>query len=402
MFYKNLIKILSYYVFIRYTLFIYFNETKITDCIIWKKFSNNYDFNIKFKNKIYYGTVNKVCNFSWRDVGYDVIPPFPPYLYYLNNKPICKYDGKLYFLNNDGNCNNKFGNYKVLLINKKIINCYNNLDYKNILKNNYKNFISEDEKKLFFSVTNYSMDNLFYELYNTKKSCLLKNILSKDRFVDSFYNIKGLHIFRIILADSIYHKSLLKKFNNNIPKIYKLWKKNGFLILDYEKEKYYLKEILQNISLNLELPQTMNFIKKSMIHQKKDHQYEYHMDTFHSIIKMWIYESDMKLKNGPLYFVKSSNNNDFTKLKYLFNVTKNNDLYIIREPSIRLKNKDIYKNSLYLPMLPLNNSQKTLIIADTSGFHCRGYAKEGTERNYWRPGWENNDGGLHRINFFIN
>ena len=44
---------------------------------------------------------------------------------------------------------------------------------------------------------------------------------------------------------------MLKKFNNNnIPKIYNLWKKNGFLILDYEKEKYYLKEILQNISLN--------------------------------------------------------------------------------------------------------------------------------------------------------
>lgn len=51
------------------------------------------------------------------------------------------------------------------------------------------------------------------------------------------------------------------------------------------------------------------------------------------------------------------------------------------------------------PVLPLNQFQRTLIIADTSGIHHRGYAAPGTVRQTYRVQSELN-GGLKRTNPF--
>lgn len=395
---------LFFYIYLaKYIKARYFNNKIVTDCIVW---DNNlitfHNFELKFKKSVYFGKVEEKCDYSWRHMGYDVIPPFPPYLYYLEGKPICRDNDKLYILEENGNCNGKYGDYDVLLIkNKSEDKCNDNSDYyMRNLKKKYKKYISEDKKKLFKQVTNYSMDNLFNELYFSD-TCFLKQVLSKDRFVKSNLNKKGLHIFRIILAEAIYHNIMYNKFNGYVPVVFKNWLEDGYLILDYDKEKYYLEEILKNITFN-KIPKNLPFVEKSIKHIKNDHQYIFHVDTFHSIVKMWIYDKDIKLENGPLNFIKGSNKNDFKKLKYLYKETYDNSYNVIKEPSVRLKNNNVYDPSLYLPILPLNNTEKTLIIADTSGFHCRGFAKEGTIRKYLRPNWDNNDGGLHRINFFIN
>jgi len=52
------------------------------------------------------------------------------------------------------------------------------------------------------------------------------------------------------------------------------------------------------------------------------------------------------------------------------------------------------------PVLPLQGTESTLIIADTSGLHCRGLAKSGTRRTALRPMGALNDGGVKRYNPF--
>ena len=52
-----------------------------------------------------------------------------------------------------------------------------------------------------------------------------------------------------------------------------------------------------------------------------------------------------------------------------------------------------------LPVLPLDDFERTLIIADTSGIHHRGYAKPGTIRRTIRV-QDDMQGGIRRVDPF--
>ena len=53
-----------------------------------------------------------------------------------------------------------------------------------------------------------------------------------------------------------------------------------------------------------------------------------------------------------------------------------------------------------VPVLPLPDVARTLIVADTSSLHCRGLAEAGSTRMALRPMGAENDGGVQRQNPF--
>jgi hypothetical protein len=133
------------------------------------------------------------------------------------------------------------------------------------------------------------------------------------------------------------------------------------------------------------------------------------MDTFSKIIKIWFFnKNDIKEDNGPLNFVKGSHRISYDKLRWLYSYGQGNNKNAINEPSFRLENIenntkiDKYINHIKTqkePIYPLNNTNLTIIIADTSAFHCRGKGKLGNIRKSWRIKG-NTDGGIKRRNPF--
>jgi len=83
----------------------------------------------------------------------------------------------------------------------------------------------------------------------------------------------------------------------------------------------------------------------------------------------------------------------------------------VREPSLRFNAAESPGDALAdelaalglppaEPVLPLPGVARTLVIADTSGLHCRGRAPAGTRRVAMRPMGAHNDGGAKRTDPF--
>ena len=340
-------------------------------------------------------------------------------------------------------------------------------------KNNVDHDNVGDSDKLKFSYKY----NLHFEM---------KKILTNERFFASYYNQFGLHLLRVILGYRILEKKQTLYGLKQHP-YYEQWNKKGFLMLDVndylliDNNSIIANDFLNilslgnhqfnlnNLDFNLDSDRNWNnendgnnnnnnnnngsdnrfdFVKRFVIHEKNDEQYRLHVDTFHQSIKIWIYESNITINDGPLLIVPNSNKLTFARLNWLFNRTKNNPNDVIEEPSIRLHsnyNNQSFsdfqtasttymydKNQLlhygfqgWIPVLPIetnsnNNSddtcnqvdyspddaymnritRKTLVIADTSSLHARGFADAGVKRIAYRPKGVVNDGGLPRLNPF--
>jgi len=248
---------------------------------------------------------------------------------------------------------------------------------------------------------------------------LIDAVLSAVRFVPHELNAVGLHLLLVLLAERMADK---RRSLVSSPKLAatlrEQWVRNGFLRLDYDEytttrgtgnEK--LNEVLRMASAS-SLPRTdIEFVMREVSHVAGDPQYALHQDTFHSAVKLWVYPRNLTLAHGPLHFSRGSHRASDGKFAWLYGRTKANDLEVIREPSLRFDPNWQAGTALAdglaalalepaLPVLPLPNSRQTLIIADTSGLHCRGEAAPGVSRHALRPAGAVNDGGVMRLSPF--
>ena len=140
-----------------------------------------------------------------------------------------------------------------------------------------------------------------------------------------------------------------------------------------------------------------------------DPQCALHVDTFHSVVKLWVYNANMTIDHGPLYIVPGTHRFSRGKLKWLYGRTRDNPVDVMSEPSIRfdvafttgaLAAKSLNAVGLpqAIPVLPLPGVARTLIVADTSALHNRGVAPSGSARRALRPMGAENDGGVKRLN----
>jgi len=236
-------------------------------------------------------------------------------------------------------------------------------------------------------------------------------------------NGAGLHLLRVLLAERMDDARRLAataavNVSAEAAALRDAWVRDGYLRLDYAK--YTSSQGRGNERLNAVLrmaaashmpDHTIRFVSRAVSHVATDPQYALHVDTFHSVVKLWVYPRNVSVADGPLHFVRGSHRSSEGKLRWLFERTRANDPEVVTEPSLRF---DVASSGGVqaaaalraagleeaMPVLPLPTAKATILVADTSGLHCRGMAPEGTSREALRPMGAENDGGVKRLNPF--
>jgi hypothetical protein len=112
-------------------------------------------------------------------------------------------------------------------------------------------------------------------------------------------------------------------------------------------------------------------------------QNQLHSDTFHTTHKVWFFIEPVKLEDGPLCFVPGSNQLSLKRLMFEYKKSINfEDMLLsstaLTDYSFRVEPKD--RTFLGCMEKVLTCPENTLVIANTRGFHRRGYAKAGHTR----------------------
>ena len=64
------------------------------------------------------------------------------------------------------------------------------------------------------------------------------------------------------------------------------------------------------------LPQSpIEFVERPVKHTDADPQYALHVDTFHSVVKAWVYPANLTVQSGPMYYVPGSHRCSRAKLR---------------------------------------------------------------------------------------
>ena len=249
---------------------------------------------------------------------------------------------------------------------------------------------------------------------------LIEAVLSAERFVPHSLNAAGLHLLRVLLAERMddARRHLAANHSAEAEALRPTWERDGVLLLDFAQytssrgtgnEK--LNEVLRMAAASSLPAHTLHFVTRAVQHVPADPQYALHMDTFHSVVKIWVYPKNMTVSEGPLHVVRGSHRCSSAKLRWLYERTRSNAADVITEPSLRFDAQSssgaqaaaaLKATGLApaTPILPLPNTEQTIVIADTSALHCRGQALPHTSRTALRPMGAENDGGVRRLNPF--
>jgi hypothetical protein len=271
-------------------------------------------------------------------------------------------------------------------------------------------YLSGEDKRLIESVSGHPVEELIYSLNNTDivDYDTLTHVLSMDRFIPHHaLNVKGLSLLRAVLAERM---TLARRRHLGLDQHVDAaeWEREGVLLKDFDyytnkKNLHEFDELLQMVAASKDVSASnFQWVERNVTSLDTDPQQEPHIDTFHSVIKMWVYEKGVVTEDtGPLHFMRGSNRNTMGKLKWIYDVSLPPATEAIKEPSLRFRGEDIsMMPDVLRPVLPLDCYERTLIIADTSGIHHRGHAIPGTVRRTTRL-TNGNDGGLPRQNPYL-
>ena len=112
-----------------------------------------------------------------------------------------------------------------------------------------------------------------------------------------------------------------------------------------------------------------------------DTQKEYHYDTFYSTFKAWLYIDDVKIDDGPFYYIKNSHKFSLKRFfqEWIFSIKYSFNKKI--DDSFRYGNSLKNQNKFNNEALKFNGGKNTFIMANTHGLHRRGDSKINTIRN---------------------
>jgi hypothetical protein len=274
-------------------------------------------------------------------------------------------------------------------------------------------YLSEEDRQLIASISGHSVEELVNDLNNTNVVSydVLSRVLSTDRFIPhGVLNTKGLSLLRAVLAERM---TLARRrhlgLHHHVDAVE--WERDGVLLKDFdyyvdEQNRREFDELLQMVaaSKSVVAPSKSMWVERNVTSVARDPQLEPHIDTFHSVVKMWVYERGVVTADtGPLHYMRGSHRNTEGKLRWMYKVSLPPATDAIKEPSLRFRADSDGSSTVTTmadvlrPVLPLDRHNRTLIIADTSGIHHRGSAVPGTVRRTVRVS-NGNDGGLPRQN----
>lgn len=402
--------------------------------------------NVSSKFRVLYATVHPECDVWWRKVSVDVIPPIPELSVSFGTSPqahklgLCRTFGvdpavdggrkivgtlvqegpdfgRCFFMRADGTTGVlDGGNFHTLQSRRLSSSCTDNellrRELSAGLRENLQLYLSKQDRELLTEVTGHDFGAFEQDLLKLS-SCDLKQVVSTARYVPHELNLRGLHVMRCLLAERMADaRAHSRGFANNSD--YLAWKHNGFVRKDMDAlGDDGLHQLLQIVSTeiteSIPLPPYSWVPRNVTFTQEPDPQNALHIDTFSSIVKIWIFDQNTTKNDGPLMFAPGSNRNTKAKLKWMHAYSLPPATEALVEPSFRLLGSKLAASiaaeyvqqvqERLIPMLPLPGVKRTLVIADTSGLHARGVGVPGRTRVSWRLQGDN-DGGLKRLEPF--
>lgn len=125
------------------------------------------------------------------------------------------------------------------------------------------------------------------------------------------------------------------------------------------------------------------------VHKLSDEQYNMHTDTFQPTYKLFIYPRGTKLDDGPFHYSPGSHRASAAKLRWLHAASKGPASLFAMCDSPRTYYGQREMAALgHHQLAPVPVPPWYAVIADTSGFHARGYATPGTVRKMLTPAWK--------------
>ena len=352
------------------------------------------------------------CDVWWRPVTDDVIPPMPELAVKLpeyDHLGACRRDGNVGVIAMDGpnfgQCrihDQVFdgGGFDVLQARRRRHTDDITCDDKTNDLRRLIDALSTEDRRL-FEETIADVDELRHKIL--KDQCYVQRFLSASRFVPHpTLNDDGAHALRALLARRAYERRVLDK--NDLTRT---WLRDGILVLNFDDvQDDGLYDILKQIEPNENLPKPpYDWISRNVSAAPQgDPQFDAHVDSFATVIKVWRFLTPLDQRHGPFTFVPGSQNVDPMKLQWFHRYSLQEDA--LREPSFRLRGKSPAVVDLPFvdhcirharPILP--EHPDTLVIADTSAIHFRAPAESGFVRRSFRIKGDNG-GGVPRYDPF--
>lgn len=233
---------------------------------------------------------------------------------------------------------------------------------------------------------------------NDLDGCEVRDVLSDSRFVPHELNALGLHVLRALLADGAKRRRME---NGNED-----WRRDGLIVRPFESDQQ-LYALLKSVGGLDVQPPPYEWVARNVTTVDGDAQNEPHLDTFASVVKVWLFAPPLDDRHGPFTYVKGTHRNSESKLRWMYAYSTSQAA--LREPSFRLHGDEgaataaadfvAHCQKHARPVLPLDDAHLTLVIADTSAIHFRAPGLPGFVRQSFRLKGDNG-GGLPRRNPF--
>lgn len=393
-----------------------------------------------------FAVVDPGCDVWWREVSADVIPPIPELVLALgatNSTPgghrlgLCRTFGdrpevdggrrlvgtavlegpdfgRCFFTREDGTRGHLDGGmFHVLQARAAEPSCVHDealaADLSSSLGRRMDTFLSADDAASIERVAGSPFADLRTSVLSLG-SCELRQVMSPARFVPSPLNVGGLHLLRALLAERMADARAEAAGLDAHPD-YAAWRRDGVLIKDFDEVgDEGLHGLLQMASGEREEaippPPYRWTVRNVTLNGEWDPQNDMHIDTFASIVKVWIFDGSVTPDHGPLEYVPGSHRETEPRLRWMHAYGLPPAKEALVEPSFRLLGSPAAAAAAAdfveacrkrsTPVLPLPGARRTLVIADTSGLHRRSEGEPGRTRVSWRLAGDN-DGGLRRL-----
>jgi len=274
------------------------------------------------------------------------------------------------------------------------------------LKVKLDTFLLDEDRAMIANISGHSYESLEKGVLALPSSDLEK-VLSNVRFLMHDLNLKGLTMLRHILAERMYKARQEASGATNHPD-FETFQREGFLMKDLDKLSS--EEVVALLRMasgeeSLGIPNEVSWDARVTLHSADDPQYDKHIDNaVGPVFKVWVYPGDLTMAEGPLHYSRGSHRSAggtaHGKLRWMHESTVPPATEAMREPALRMHGDETaFGLEAVAPLLPIPNVTRTLVLADVSGIHHRGWAAPGTQRRGWRPAGDN-AGGLPRLDPF--
>ena len=295
---------------------------------------------------------------------------------------------------------------------------------------------------LFSRATGETVEAVVRAVARESKRAARNRVTAQDKFLPDPANRRGLHPLKALLAERM-HDTLRRHTRANIggatldnreARELATFDAHGVLALPMDRDMVggdlnaslagllqaddgRVARLLKRVSGYSELCAHHFTSMNSIRHVRGDPQYYAHVDTFHPTVRVWLFPPQTTVSRGPFFYVAGTHRNTQAKLAWLFNRTRTLTTQAARparkgarqptsqpragggpfadavhgfDGSLRVVGFDPRDTGASVAALgtfgfprprPLTTGDEyTLVIADTSGVHFRGWAAPGTER----------------------